>query len=149
VGEVRGPEALDMLQAMNTGHDGSLTTIHANSPRDALSRLETLVLLSGIELSQRSIREQIGSAFDLVVQIKRLPDGARRIVNIAEITGVNEGLISMQDIFEFRQQGITGDGKIQGRHVGCGIRPLNESKFKEAGLELDAELFAAPDIEEV
>src|SRR6202034_4835120 len=108
VGEVRGAEALDMLQAMNTGHEGSLTTVHANSPRDALSRIETLVLLAGIDLSQRSIREQIGSAFDLVVQIKRLQDGSRKVVSIAEITGVQEGLISMQDLFEFYQDGLDG-----------------------------------------
>ena len=106
-----------MLQAMNTGHEGSLTTVHANTPRDALSRLETLVLLAGIDLSQRSIREQIGSAFDLIVQIKRLPDGTRRIVSVTEITGVEEGVISMQELFEFRQTGIDSSSKkVQGKH---------------------------------
>src|SRR5277367_3668054 len=95
VGEVRGPEALDMLQAMNTGHEGSLTTVHANSPRDALSRIETLVLMASLNLSQRSIREQIASAFDLIVQIKRMPDGSRRLVSITEITGQEDGIISM------------------------------------------------------
>ena len=143
VGEVRGPEALDMLQAMNTGHEGSLTTVHANSPRDALSRLETLVLLAGIELSQRSIREQIGSAFDLIVQVKRLPDGTRRVVSVTEVTGVQEGVISLQELFDFKQGNLDGDGN-QGRHVGCGIRPLHEQKFKEAGIELKAEMFAEP-----
>lgn len=142
VGEVRGPEALDMLQAMNTGHEGSLTTVHANSPRDALSRLETLVLLSGVELSQRSIREQIGSAFDLVVQIKRVSDGSRRVVSISEVTGVQEGVISMQEIFAFRQTGTDDEGKVMGRHSACGIRPYVEQRFLEAGIELPSALFS-------
>lgn len=141
VGEVRGPEALDMLQAMNTGHEGSLTTVHANSPRDALSRLETLVLLAGIDLSQRSIREQIGSAFDLVVQIKRLQDGKRRVVSITEITGMQDGIISMQELFEFQQSGLDGNKKVQGQHVGMGLRPYHENKFKEASIELRSDLF--------
>jgi pilus assembly protein CpaF len=145
VGEVRGPEALDMLQAMNTGHEGSLTTVHANSPRDALSRIETLVLLAGIELSQRSIREQIGSALDLVVQVKRLPDGSRKVVSVAEITGVAEGLISMQELFEFRQDGIDAHGRVAGEHRACGIRPLVEGRFREAGVELRAGLFGVPE----
>jgi pilus assembly protein CpaF len=144
VGEVRGPEALDMLQAMNTGHEGSLTTVHANSPRDALSRLETLVLLAGIELSQRSIREQIGSAFDLIVQVKRLPDGTRRVVSVTEVTGVQEGIISLQELFDFKHGDTDRDGKHVDVHVGCGIRPLHEQKFKEAGIELKAEMFAEP-----
>ncbi|MBS1957423.1 MAG: CpaF family protein [Cyanobacteria bacterium SZAS-4] len=148
VGEVRGPEALDMLQAMNTGHEGSLTTVHANSARDALSRLETLVLLGGVELSQRSIREQIGSAFDLVVQIKRLMDGTRRVVSITEVTGVQEGVISLQDIFEFQQNGLDSDGKVLGEHISCGIRPLVEHKFTEAGIELSSQLFAPKKAEE-
>ncbi len=142
VGEVRGPEALDMLQAMNTGHEGSLTTVHANSPRDALSRIETLVLLSGIELSQRSIREQIGSAFDLIVQIKRLRDGTRRLVSISEITGVQEGVISMQELFEFHQEGIDAHGSVIGSFAASGLRPYKELKFKEAGIDLSPELFS-------
>ncbi len=146
VGEVRGAEALDMLQAMNTGHEGSLTTVHANSPRDALSRLETLVLLAGIDLSQRSIREQIGSAFDLVVQIKRLQDGKRSVVSIAEITGMQDGIISMQDLFEFRQSGLDSCKKVLGQHVALGLRPYHEGKFKEASIELRADLFS-PDTE--
>ncbi|MBC7998200.1 MAG: CpaF family protein [Leptolyngbya sp.] len=145
VGEVRGAEALDMLQAMNTGHEGSLTTVHANSARDALSRLETLVLLGGVDLSQRSIREQMGSAFDLIVQIKRLSDGARRIVSITEVTGVQEDVVSLQNIFEFRQTGTAADGKVEGRHFSCGIRPVVEYKLKEAGLVLDNQLFANSD----
>jgi pilus assembly protein CpaF len=141
VGEVRGPEALDMLQAMNTGHEGSLTTVHANSPRDALSRIETLVLLSGVELSQRSIREQIGSAFDLVVQVKRLSDGGRRVVSIAEVTGVQEGVVSMQELFEFRQTGAFENGSLTGYHTACGIRPAKAHRFAEQGLELPSGWF--------
>ncbi|MBI4533706.1 MAG: CpaF family protein [Candidatus Melainabacteria bacterium] len=141
VGEVRGPEALDMLQAMNTGHEGSLTTIHANSPRDALSRLETLVLLSGVELSQQSIREQIASAFNLVVQIKRYSDGLRRVVSIAEVTGASEGVISLQELFQFQQSGIESSGRVLGTHVSCGIRPHREAKFREASIELPPEMF--------
>ncbi|HEY9682672.1 MAG TPA: CpaF family protein [Oculatellaceae cyanobacterium] len=141
VGEVRGAEALDMLQAMNTGHEGSLTTVHANSPRDALSRIETLVLLAGIDLSQRSIREQIGSAFDMVVQIKRLQDGTRKVVSIAEVTGVQEGIISMQELFIFRQDGLDGSKNVIGHHTGCGIRPFHEAKFREASIDLHSELF--------
>ncbi|HEY9773652.1 MAG TPA: CpaF family protein [Planktothrix sp.] len=144
VGEVRGAEALDMLQAMNTGHEGSLTTVHANSPRDALSRIETLVLLAGIDLSQRSIREQIGSAFDLIVQIKRLQDGTRRVVSIAEVTGVQEGVISTQDLFEFRQEGIDAGRRVVGAHIACGLRPYHEVKFMEAGIPLPCEWFKAP-----
>ncbi len=145
VGEVRGPEALDMLQAMNTGHEGSLTTVHANSGRDALSRIETLVLLSGVELSQRSIREQIGSAFDLVVQVKRLSDGTRRVVSITEVTGVQEGVVGMQDLFEFRQIGAGQDGNSIGFHNACGIRPLKSERFVEHGLPLPSYWFEPVD----
>jgi pilus assembly protein CpaF len=141
VGEVRGAEALDMLQAMNTGHEGSLTTVHANTPRDALSRIETLVMLAGIELSQRSIREQIGSAFDLVIQIKRLPDGTRRVVSITEVTGVEEGVISMQELFEFRQMGLDSAKKVIGKHVACGLRPYHIAKFRDANITLPANIF--------
>jgi pilus assembly protein CpaF len=142
VGEVRGPEALDMLQAMNTGHEGSLTTLHANTPRDALSRLETLVLLSGIDLSQRSIREQIASAFDLIVQVKRLVDGTRKIVSISEVTGLQEDVISMQELFTFQQAGVGADGKVAGVHRACGLRPACEEKFIDAGLPLPAAWFS-------
>ncbi len=148
VGEVRGPEALDMLQAMNTGHEGSLTTVHSNSSRDALSRIETLVLLSGVDLSQRSIREQIGSAFDLVVQVKRLSDGTRRVVSITEILGVQEGVVSMQDLFEFRQIGTGHDGNSLGFHSACGIRPLKSERFVEHGLPLPSAWFEAEDQEQ-
>lgn len=141
VGEVRGAEALDMLQAMNTGHEGSLTTVHANTSRDALARIETLVLLGGVELSQRSIREQIASAFDLIVQVKRLADGRRCLVSVTEVTGVQEGVISLQDIFVFRQTGSDSTGKLSGFHQPCGIRPQCEAKFKELGIEVPGILF--------
>jgi pilus assembly protein CpaF len=142
VGEVRGAEALDMLQAMNTGHEGSLTTVHANSARDALSRIETLVLLAGVELSQRSIREQIGSAFDLIIQIKRLPDGARRVVSVSEVTGVQDGLISLQELYTFKHSETdASNNKIAGKHLPCGLRPSCLEKFKEAGIELPVSLF--------
>jgi pilus assembly protein CpaF len=144
VGEVRGAEALDMLQAMNTGHEGSLTTVHSNSARDALSRIETLVLMAGIDLSQRSIREQIGSAFDLVVQIKRLSDGTRRVCGISEITGIQDGVISMQELFEFSQEGLDGAKNVRGSHVACGLRPYKEAKFRAAGIELSSHLFMPP-----
>lgn len=142
VGEVRGGEALDMLQAMNTGHEGSLTTVHANSPRDALSRLETLVMMAGVELSQRSIREQIASAFDLLVQVKRLSDGTRRITSVTEVTGVQEGVISLQELFTFHTESIDSAGKVLGSHTACGIRPQFEPKIREAGFSLTSEMFA-------
>ena len=143
VGEVRGAEALDMLQAMNTGHDGSLSTVHANSARDALARIETLVLLAGVELSQHSIREQIASAFDLVIQIKRLPDGTRRIVSISELTGVQEGVIGMQELYKFQHAGFDSEHRITGEHRACNLRPMYADKFEEAGIELPASLFTS------
>ena len=142
VGEVRGSEALDMLQAMNTGHEGSLTTVHANTPRDALSKLETLVLMGGVELTQRSIREQIGSAFNLIVQVKRLADGKRRVVSVTEVTGVHEGVVSLQELFTFDATG-EADGTVLGEHRSCGIRPQVMSKFRDAGIELRLDLFSA------
>jgi pilus assembly protein CpaF len=145
VGEVRGGEALDMLQAMNTGHEGSMTTVHANTPRDALSRIETLVLLAGIELSQRSIREQIASAFDLIVQIKRLSDGRRLVVSVTEVTGVQEGVISLQELFTFKTHEIDEAGKVHGRHMACNIRPQFVQKMQEAGLEIKSEMFTEPE----
>ena len=148
VGEVRGPEALDMLQAMNTGHEGSLTTIHANTPRDALSRLETLVLLSGVELNQRSIREQIASAFDLIIQVKRLWDGSRKIVSITEVTGVQEGVVSMQELYTYKLETNAETGAMTGDHFGCDLRPYIVQKFNDAGIELSASLFTNEEQEE-
>ena len=123
IGECRSGEALDMLQAMNTGHDGSLTTIHANSPRDTLARLETLVLMSGVDLPQRAIREQIASAIHLIVQQARLRDGSRRVTNITEVVGREGDTITLQDVFTFEETGLDGNGKIQGKLNPTGIRP--------------------------
>lgn len=141
IGECRGGEALDMLQAMNTGHDGSLTTIHANSPRDALSRLETLVLMAGFDLPLRAIREQIASAISLIVQINREKDGSRKVTNISEITRMEGEMITMQDIFLFHQDGWGADGKMTGRYVPSGNLPSFMDDIKRAGLKLDLEIF--------
>ena len=140
VGECRSGEALDMLQAMNTGHDGSMSTGHANSPRDMLSRLETMVLMAGIDLPLRAIREQVASAVDLIVQQSRLKDGTRRIVNITEVQGMEGDVIVMQDVFVFEQTGVV-EGKIQGRLKPTGIRPKFVEKFEVMGINLPPGLF--------
>lgn len=142
VGEVRTGEALDMLQAMNTGHDGSMTTAHANSARDLLSRLETMVLMSGMELPLRAIRSQIASAVDIVVQIARMRDGSRKIINISEVTGMEGDIITMQDLFRFEQQGIDSDGRLRGEFVSEGLRPLCSEKLELNGIHLPMELFS-------
>ena len=142
VGECRGGETLDMLQAMNTGHDGSLTTAHANSPRDTLSRLETMCLMAGMDLPVRAIREQIASAIDLIVQQSRLRDGSRKIVNITEVQGMEGDVIVMSDIFSFEQQGIEDD-RIIGRLKPTGIRPKFSNRIEAAGQRLPAHLFGA------
>ncbi len=141
VGECRGGEALDMLQAMNTGHDGSLTTVHANSPRDALSRLETLVLMAGFDLPLRAIREQISSAIKIVVQITREKDGTRKLTNVSEITKMEGDVITMQDIFVFKQEGWNDDDKIVGKHVATGNIPTFMEEIKRAKLDLDISMF--------
>ena len=141
VGEVRSGEALDMLQAMNTGHDGSLTTGHANSPRDMLSRLETMVLMAGMELPVRAIREQIASAIDLIVHQARLKDGSCRITHITEITGMEGDVITMQDIFIFKQQGRDEKGRITGAVVPTGIKPKFAEKLMDAGTTLSPDIF--------
>ncbi|MEW5870227.1 MAG: CpaF family protein [Chloroflexota bacterium] len=143
VGEVRGGEALDMLQAMNTGHDGSLTTVHANTPRDAISRLETLTLMAGIELPVRVVREQIASAVDLVVQQTRLRDGARKVTQITEIVGMEGDTVVLTDIFKFEQTGISSDGKVLGEMKPTGIRPMFNTKLEAAGFKLRPEVFGA------
>lgn len=140
VGECRGSEALDMLQAMNTGHDGSLTTLHANSPRDALSRLETMVMYSGIDLPERNIKNQIASSVDIIVQASRLSDGSRKVTKVSEIVGMEGDVISMQDIFSWEQTGMIGDTVI-GSHVSTGIRPKFLDKLKHKGFEVDARIF--------
>jgi pilus assembly protein CpaF len=141
VGECRGGEALDMLQAMNTGHDGSLTTIHANSPRDCLSRLETLVLMAGFDLPLRAIREQVASAITIIVQLDRMKDGTRKVTNISEITKMEGEVISMQEIFGFRHEGWTPEGRIRGRHIACGSIPTFMEEIQRARLDLDIAMF--------
>ena len=141
VGECRTGEALDMLQAMNTGHDGSMTTAHANSARDALSRLETMVLMSGMELPLRAIRSQIASAVDIIVQIARLCDGSRKIINIAEVTGMEGDIITLQDLFYFENHGVDQDGRITGAFLTSGLRPLCTEKLAMNGVTLPPDLF--------
>ncbi|RME06859.1 MAG: CpaF family protein [Anaerolineae bacterium] len=143
VGEVRGGEALDMLQAMNTGHDGSLTTAHANSPRDALSRLETMALMAGLEMPLKVIREQIASAVDVIVQQSRLRDGSRKVTYITEVAGMEGDTIVMTDIFKFEQSGIDENGKIIGQLKPTGIRPLFSERLKVAGFDLPPQMFGA------
>jgi pilus assembly protein CpaF len=138
VGEVRGGEAIDMLQAMNTGHDGSLTTIHANSPRDALSRLETMIQMTGMRLSDRAMRQQIASAVNLVIQVARLTDGTRRVVSIYEITGMEGEMITMQEIFLFERTNVDANGKVIGRFRTTGIRPRFAERLKQYGMQLPA-----------
>lgn len=142
VGEVRGGEALDMLQAMNTGHDGSITTGHANSPRDMIARLETMVLMAGMELPSRAIREQIASAIDLIIQQNRLRDGSRKIVNITEVQGMEGDTVVLQDIFVFEQRGVDENGRIIGRLRPTGIRPKFYDQFQRSGIQLPPDLFA-------
>ena len=143
VGEVRGGEALDMLQAMNTGHDGSLTTIHSNTPRDTLARIETMVLMAGMELPVRAIREQVSSAVDLVVHLNRLRDGSRRVTQVTEVVGMEGDVITTQDLFMFDYgMGMDDDGMYKGRLKATGIRPSFSDRLTDFGINLPAELFA-------
>src|SRR5437764_585011 len=141
VGECRGGEALDMLQAMNTGHDGSLTTIHANSPRDSLNRLETLVLMAGAELASRGIREQISSAINVIVQQSRLRDGSRKIIAVSEVLGLHGDQVKVQDIFVFKQTGVSEDGKVQGFFTATGIIPKYFDHLQSSGEGVAKEIF--------
>jgi pilus assembly protein CpaF len=141
VGEVRGPEVLDMLQAMNTGHDGSLSTVHANSTRDALSRLETMVLMSGISLPVRAMRDYVASALDLMIHVARLSDGTRKVTRVTEVVGMEEDVVTTQDIFVFEQQGIDADGRVHGFFRATGIRPKFSERLERAGIHLGAEVF--------
>src|SRR5262249_32099949 len=141
VGEVRGEEALDMLQAMNTGHDGSLTTIHANTARDALYRLDTMVAMANLNIPEKAIRQQVASAVNLVVQVTRLSDGSRKGTGITEITGMEGEVITMQDIFLFERTGLRQDGKVQGRFRATGIRPRCSDRLASSGLRLPADMF--------
>jgi pilus assembly protein CpaF len=143
VGEVRGGEALDMLQAMNTGHSGSITTLHANSPRDAAARLETLAMMAGLDLPLIAIRKQIAAAINLVVHLARLQDGTRRTTQITEITGMEGEVIVMQDIYKFEQSGVTAEGKMRGELKSTGIRPWFSQRLEVAGFKLSGEYFGA------
>jgi pilus assembly protein CpaF len=146
VGECRGGEALDMLQAMNTGHDGSLSTVHANAPRDAIARLETLVLMAGMDLPLRAIREQIASAIDVVVQLTRLRDGTRRVTHITEVQGMEGEIVTMQDAFVFDYSaGVDADGRFLGKPVSTGVRPRFVDRFEELGISVPASIFETPD----
>src|SRR2546422_6641612 len=140
VGEVRGPEALDMLQAMNTGHDGSMTTLHANKPRDVLARIETLVLMAGYDLPVRAIRAQITSAINVIVHLERLRDGTRKVVQISEVTGMEEEVITMQDVFRFIRSGLDQQGRVIGRFTSTGIRPRVLDRLDDLGLEMPPEI---------
>jgi pilus assembly protein CpaF len=142
VGEVRGEEALDMLQAMNTGHDGSLTTVHANSPRDALARMEIMAMMANLNLPEKAIRKQIAAAVSLVLQVARFSDGTRRVTQIAEITGMEADVVSMQDLFVFEQQGISSDGHMLGSFNSAGIRPKFAERLKAVGLDLPLSMFS-------
>ncbi|HKR12728.1 MAG TPA: CpaF family protein [Pyrinomonadaceae bacterium] len=141
IGEVRGGEAIDMLQAMNTGHDGSLTTIHANTPRDALARLETMIQMTGMRLSDRAMRQQVASALNLVVQVARLSDGSRRVTSISEITGMEGETITMQEIFMYERTGVDKEGQVIGRFRPTGIRPRFAERLKSCGLQLPRVFF--------
>src|SRR5437762_3577818 len=141
VGEVRSEEALDMLQAMNTGHDGSLTTVHANTPRDALSRIETMIAMGATNLPERAMRQQIAAAIQLVVQQTRLSDGTRKVTSISEITGMEGDVITMQEIFVFEKIGVTQDGKVIGRFRATGVRPKLCERLKASGIHLPADMF--------
>jgi len=142
VGETRGAEALDMLQAMNTGHEGSMTTVHANSPRDALARLESMIAMAGVDLPARAARTQVASAIGVVVQASRLSDGTRKIVSIQELTGSEGEVVSMQEIFAFRQTGVGADGRVRGQFVASGIRPRHWERLVTRGIALPIDTFA-------
>jgi pilus assembly protein CpaF len=141
VGEVRGEEALDMLQAMNTGHDGSLTTVHANSQRDSLYRLDTMVAMANLNIPERAVRQQVASAVNLVIQVTRLSDGTRKVTGVSEITGMEGEVISMQDIFVFDRTGLGPDGRVQGRFRSTGIRPRCSDRILSTGMKLPSEMF--------
>ncbi len=143
VGECRGGETLDMLQAMNTGHDGSLTTLHANTPRDALARMETMVLMAGMDLPVKVIRQQISAAVDLIIQQTRLKDGSRKVTAITEVAGMEGDMVVLTDVFKFEQTGMTPDGKVIGQLKPTGIRPLFSPRLEAAGFKLSAEIFGA------
>jgi pilus assembly protein CpaF len=143
IGECRGPESLDMLQAMNTGHEGSMTTIHANTPRDAVSRLETMITMGGIEMPMKALRQQFASAVDLIIQVNRLQGGPRKITHITEVLNLEQDTVVMQDIFRFLQDGIDDDGSAYGHFEASGVRPTFMDRLETAGIRLPAHLFSA------
>jgi len=142
VGEVRGEEALDMLQAMNTGHDGSLTTIHANSPRDALYRMDTMIAMANLNIPDRAVRQQVASAVNIVIQVTRLTDGSRRVTSVSEITGMEQDVIAMQEIFHFHQNGINEAGKVVGAFKATGVRPKCADRIAASGRQLPMDMFS-------
>jgi pilus assembly protein CpaF len=144
VGEVRGAESLDMLQAMNTGHDGSLTTVHANTPRDALARVETMVMMAGFDLPLRAIRQQVASALDMIVHLERFEDGSRHVTAITEVQGMESDVITLQDLFEWKMEEVNKDGVVIGKVVGTGLRPTFLRKFEKRGVNLPLSLFGTP-----
>ncbi|HSG47930.1 MAG TPA: ATPase, T2SS/T4P/T4SS family, partial [Longimicrobiales bacterium] len=141
IGEVRGAEAVDMLQAMNTGHDGSLTTLHANTPRDALNRLATMVAMANLNLPEKAVRQQIANGIQVVLQVSRLPDGTRKLMSISEVVGTEGDVITMQEIFAFDRQGLDEVGKVLGRFRPTGIRPKFADILQSRGVELSGSLF--------
>jgi pilus assembly protein CpaF len=147
VGEVRGAEALDMLQAMNTGHDGSLSTIHSNTPRDALARVETMVLMAGYDLPVRAIREQVSSALECIIHLERLEDGSRRVTSVTEVQGMESDVITLQELFKFQIDEVTRDGVIVGGLRATGLRPTFLQKFEKRGVVLPLGLFKGPEPE--
>jgi pilus assembly protein CpaF len=149
VGEVRGAESLDMLQAMNTGHDGSLTTVHANAPRDALARIETMVLMAGYDLPLRAIRQQVASALDLIVHLERLEDGSRRVTAITEVQRMESEVITLQDIFAFKIESVSRERTVIGRMEATGLRPTFLYKFEKRGIGLPNDLFVMPGATEI
>jgi pilus assembly protein CpaF len=140
LGEVRGEEALDMLQAMNTGHDGSITTVHANNPRDAIARIETMAMMGAISLPEKAIRAQIASAVDIIVQVSRMSDGTRRVTHVSEITGTSGDMVSLQDIYLFEKLGLGPSGNVKGRFYSTGIVPKFNERLKAAGIPLGLNL---------
>lgn len=148
VGEVRGAETVDMLQAMNTGHDGSLTTVHANSARDALTRIETMVAMAGFDLPSKALRHYISSALDVIVQLSRMSDGSRKMVSVQEVSGMEGEVVTMQEIFTFEQTGVDQNGKVKGRFRATGIRPKFAEKFQAMGIQVPHELFDASKVYE-
>jgi len=144
IGETRGGEVLDMLQAMNTGHEGSLTTVHANTPRDAVSRIETMILLSGTNLPDRAMREQISSAIDVIIQASRMSDGSRRVTSITEVTGTESDMVQLQEIYRYKRTGVTEEGVVLGKFESTGVRPLFAERLQLAGVVLPSDLFSDP-----